>query len=98
MAGTARASSAITTANTHLNRAAKSLLDRLRARRHHESEARYVAEQLALILQAALLTRHAPPAVADTFCATRLGQDGGRSFGILPGSADVAGIMARQGG
>ena len=84
--------------NTHLNRAAKSLLDRLRARRHHESEARYVAEQLALILQAALLTRHAPPAVADTFCATRLGQDGGRSFGILPGSADVAGIMARQGG
>jgi putative acyl-CoA dehydrogenase len=84
--------------NTHLNRAAKSLLDRLRARRHHESEARYVAEQLALILQAALLTRHAPPAVADTFCATRLGTDGGRSFGILSGSADVAGIVARQTG
>lgn len=82
--------------NTHLGRTAKTLLDRLHARRHHESEARYVAEQLALILQGALLVRRAPPAVADTFCATRLGNDGGRSFGILPGSADVAGIVARQ--
>lgn len=82
--------------DAHLDRAAKALLDRLHARHHHESEARYVAEQLALILQGALLVRHAPTAVADAFCATRLGGDGGRSFGILPGAADVAGIVARQ--
>ena len=33
--------------------------------------------------QASLLVRHAPPAVADAFCAGRLG-DGGRVFGTLP--------------
>ena len=42
-----------------------------------EFEARRVVEGLALALQASLLTRYAPPAVADAFCAARLG-DGGR--------------------
>lgn len=82
--------------NALLDRTAKTLLDRLHARRHHDDEARYVAEKLALIGQAALLVRHAPPAIADAFCATRLGQEGGRSFGILPSKADVAGILRRQ--
>ena len=39
---------------------------------------------MALLLQAALLIRHAPPAVADAFCATRLADGGGRLFGVLP--------------
>ena len=51
---------------------------------------------MALLLQASLLLRHAPAAVADAFCATRLGADGGRLFGVLPKGADVAGILARQ--
>ena len=45
--------------------------------------ARAVVEDLAVALQASLLLRHAPPAVADAFCAGRLG-GGGRAFGTLP--------------
>ena len=35
-------------------------------------------------IQASLLVRHAPHAVADAFCATRLGPTAGRTFGELP--------------
>ena len=48
-----------------------------------EWRARRLVEDLAVALQASLLVRHAPPAVADAFCAARLG-DGGRAFGTLP--------------
>src|SRR5207245_1126282 len=34
-------------------------------------EARRIVEELAVALQASLLVRHSPPAVADAFCATR---------------------------
>ena len=37
--------------------------------------ARRVVERMALCLQASLLVRHAPPAVADAFCAARLAGD-----------------------
>jgi putative acyl-CoA dehydrogenase len=60
-----------------------------------ESDARRVAERMALVLQAALLVQGAPAAVADAFIATRLGAEGGRSFGVLPSQADVAAILAR---
>ena len=49
---------------------------------------------LALALQASLLVRYAPPAVADAFCAARLG-DGGRVFGTLPAGADAGPILER---
>jgi len=55
---------------------------------------RRVVEGLALALQGSLLVRHAPPAVADAFCAGRLG-DGGRAFGTLPGGVDAEEIMGR---
>ena len=61
-----------------------------------EADGRQVAERMALLLQASLLIRHAPSTVADAFCATRLGPDGGRLFGVLPKAADIAGILARQ--
>ncbi|WP_374470174.1 acyl-CoA dehydrogenase family protein [Phenylobacterium sp.] len=83
-------------ADHRLDAAATDLLDRLAKRVPAESDARWTAERLALVLQGALLVRHAPPAVADAFCATRLGDEGGRSFGILPGGADVDTIVARQ--
>jgi putative acyl-CoA dehydrogenase len=56
--------------------------------------ARRFVEDLAVALQASLLVRHAPPAVADAFCAGRLG-DGGRAFGTLPGSVDAPAIVER---
>src|SRR3546814_5062696 len=83
--------------DARLYRAAGALIDRLQAA-PIESDARAIAERLALLFQGALLVRHSPPAVADAFCATRLKGEGGRSFGILPETADIAAILARQTG
>jgi len=57
-----------------------------------ELRARRIVERLALALQAALLVRHADPAVADAFVASRLAGDHGRAFGTLPPGVDVARI------
>ncbi|MEU6403369.1 acyl-CoA dehydrogenase family protein [Streptomyces sp. NPDC046985] len=57
--------------------------------------ARRLVELMALSLQASLLVRHAPAAVADAFCATRLGGDWGHSFGTLPDSADLDALLDR---
>jgi putative acyl-CoA dehydrogenase len=46
-------------------------------------QARRTVEALALALEASLLVRHAPEAVADAFCSSRLG-DRGLAFGTLP--------------
>jgi putative acyl-CoA dehydrogenase len=58
-------------------------------------EARRVVEDLAVALQGSLLVRHAPPAVADAFCATRLAGEGGRVYGTLPPGADAEAIIER---
>jgi putative acyl-CoA dehydrogenase len=58
--------------------------------------ARALTEDLALALQGALLVRHAPPEVADAFCASRL--DRGhphRAFGTLPRGVDGAALAER---
>ncbi|EFL30290.1 oxidoreductase [Streptomyces viridochromogenes DSM 40736] len=60
-----------------------------------QATARRLVEQTALTLQASLLVRHAPPAVADAFCATRLGGDWGYAFGTLPEAADLDTIVER---
>ncbi|WP_328784525.1 DNA alkylation response protein [Streptomyces canus] len=60
-----------------------------------EAGARRLVEHMALTLQASLLVRHAPSAVADAFCATRLGGDWGHAFGTLPDAADVGAILDR---
>ncbi len=60
-----------------------------------EGQARRLVESLALALQASLLVRHSPPAVADAFCASRLDGDGGSAFGTLAPGADVTAILSR---
>ncbi len=60
-----------------------------------EGGARLLAGRLARAIQASLLVRHAPDAVADAFCATRLGPAAGRTFGELPPDVDVAAIVER---
>ena len=60
-----------------------------------EAGARRTVELMALTLQASLLVRHSPPAVADAFCASRLGGDWGRSFGTLAPSVDTAAVVGR---
>ena len=60
-----------------------------------EHRARHLVEGLALALQASLLVRHAPAAVADAFCAARL-EHPGLAYGTLPAGADTAAIVARH--
>ncbi|MEV1055341.1 acyl-CoA dehydrogenase family protein [Streptomyces sp. NPDC049887] len=60
-----------------------------------ELRARRLVERLALVLQGSLLVRHAPPTVADAFCASRLAGDTGFAFGTLPPTADLATILDR---
>ncbi|MDT9701340.1 acyl-CoA dehydrogenase family protein [Streptomyces sp. P17] len=60
-----------------------------------QSSARRLVELMALALQASLLVRYAPPAVADAFCATRLGGDWGHAFGTLPDAADPGAVLDR---
>ncbi len=62
-----------------------------------EERARSVTEAMALALQGSLLVRHAPHAVADAFCASRLGGEGGLEYGTLPSGCDVSAILARSG-
>jgi putative acyl-CoA dehydrogenase len=57
--------------------------------------ARRMVEDLAVGLQASLLVRHVPTAVADAFCATRLAGQGGRVYGTLPAGIDAGAIIER---
>jgi putative acyl-CoA dehydrogenase len=49
-----------------------------------EAGARWIVERLAVVLQASLLVRHAPEAVASAFLATRVAGRGGVLLGTLP--------------
>lgn len=60
-----------------------------------ESQARRFAERLIRNLQAALMVRYAPSAVADAFCASRLSGDWGPNYGSLPNGADFKAIITR---
>ena len=73
---------------------AKTVGDDILKSSRSEVEARRLVERMALSLQASLLVRHAPPAVADAFCATRLGGDWGHAFGTLPSTIDAKKILA----
>ena len=75
---------------------AERLQQRLRAAdRNDESQARVLVRDLVLALQAALLIKHSPGAVADAFCASRLGGEGGGAFGTLPRGLDLRAIAER---
>jgi len=72
------------------------LQERLRdATRGDETQARAIARDLVLAMQADLLIRHAPPAVADAFCASRLGDAPAGAFGLLPSGTDLRAIVER---
>jgi putative acyl-CoA dehydrogenase len=61
----------------------------------HEARARRIVERMAIAMQASLIIRHSPAAVADAFCATRLGDDGGAVYGSLPAGLDQRAIVER---
>ncbi len=60
-----------------------------------ESRARRVVERMALVLQASLMVRFAPQAMADAFVASRLDGDRGLAFGTLPRGTEVDPILER---
>ena len=59
-----------------------------------EAQARLLARDAALLLQASLLRQHAPSSVFDAFIAARLVR-GSDVFGALPDGVDVDAIVAR---
>jgi putative acyl-CoA dehydrogenase len=81
--------------DARLDRAVDDLHAELANRADLEVRARRIVERAALVLQGSLLVRNAPAPVADAFCATRLGGDGGRAFGTLPPGADLGAILDR---
>jgi putative acyl-CoA dehydrogenase len=87
-------------ADTRLDGAAAALSDQLSALRDDDAvavqrRARRLAELTTVTLQGALLVRHAPAAVADAFCMSRLGGDWGHTFGTLPDGLATEAILDR---
>ncbi|MBA2690749.1 MAG: isovaleryl-CoA dehydrogenase [Burkholderiales bacterium] len=60
-----------------------------------EALARRLVQALAVALQGALLIQHAPPAVAEAFCASRIEGDWRGAFGTLPPHIDFNAIIER---
>ena len=60
-----------------------------------ELQARRLAQEVALVLQAALLCQSAPNAVADAFCDSRLVGHWGQTFGTLAAGTDFDSIIDR---
>jgi putative acyl-CoA dehydrogenase len=82
-------------ADARLDRAVSDLHAELADTGQLERRARRIVERAALVLQGSLLLRHAPHAVADAFCASRLGGDAGLALGTLPPGTDVDAIVER---
>jgi putative acyl-CoA dehydrogenase len=61
----------------------------------NEVEARRLAQDVALAVQAALLAQTAPAAVFSAFCDSRLGGNWGLSFGSLGAGTDFDAIIER---
>jgi putative acyl-CoA dehydrogenase len=61
----------------------------------YEADARQQAGAIALALAGALLVRHAPHAVADAYCSTRLTGQHASMLGTLPANSDFAAIIER---
>ncbi|MGW0036854.1 acyl-CoA dehydrogenase family protein [Gordonia sp. NPDC003376] len=85
------------TLDAHLDRLRRDLgelagLDAASAQRR----ARRVVESMALALEASLLVRFSPTAVADAFIAARLGADRAFEYGALPTGTDLGAILARH--
>src|SRR5204862_5652749 len=83
-------------ADRRLDGFVRGLRDELAHQGELEARARRVVEKLALALQGSLLVRHAPPAVADAFCAPRLDGDRGLALGTLPADPDLGALIDRH--
>jgi putative acyl-CoA dehydrogenase len=83
-------------ADARLDASVAQLKDRFSDPSTLEQRARRVVEGMALCLQGSLLVRHAPAAVADAFCGSRLSEDRGLEYGTLPAGIDFESIIERS--
>jgi len=81
--------------NRHLDQHVKALKGEFADLSDLEYRARDVVDRMALALQGALLVQHAPQAVAEGFCASRLASSGHHNYGALPRGIDCAAIIER---
>ena len=81
--------------DTNLDRAIDDLRDELADTDGLEGRMRTVTEMMALTLQGALLTQHAPSAIAEVFCASRLAPRYRGAFGTLPKGCDLDAVIGR---
>ena len=58
-------------------------------------QARDLVDRLAVSLQASLLIRNAPAALADAYCGSRIGGAGIHNIGSLPTGVDARAIIER---
>jgi putative acyl-CoA dehydrogenase len=82
-------------ADPRLDAAVARLRDQLTDLDDLEYRARSIVESMAKALQGSLLVRYGHPAVADAFCASRLGGEWGVAFGTLPTGIDSSAILER---
>lgn len=80
--------------NHTLDRATDALKNRL-VQPPGEHEARHLVEQMAVALQASILVRQGPAAIADAYCATRLSDYPGFVYGGSGAAMDVEAILNR---
>lgn len=86
--------------NSHLDKAVASLQKQLVSldptdMNSIQFQARNLVDQMALAFQASLLVRHAPNAVSEAFCASRLASQGHHNYGTLPKGTDTQVIIDR---
>lgn len=81
--------------NIHLDRAIDRVQKELTDLESIEVRARRIVEQMALVLQGALLVQKGNATVAEAFCTSRLSGDWGRAFGTLPKSIDSITLVER---
>jgi putative acyl-CoA dehydrogenase len=82
--------------DARLDRAIADLRGELANAADAETRARRVVQRMAVALQGSLLIRYGDPAVADAFCASRLGGDWGQSLGTLPAGTRFTSIVERH--
>jgi putative acyl-CoA dehydrogenase len=82
-------------ANPLLDRFADALFARLADGAGDEADARRLAQDVALAVQASLLRRHAPDFTFDAFCRSRLAAGGPQVFGTLPAGIAFDSLIQR---
>ncbi len=84
--------------NARLDRLIRELKNEVAEREGLELRARRITEMMALAWQGSLLVRHAPVAMAQAYCESRIADRWSGTFGTLPAETDFDALIARARG